>query len=259
MNFKQVLEKYGYPVVSKKQSDSLHKLRDCNLSEKYRNYLLNGDKRGNMGKLSNQWHYLIDAPFLISDRCCHVMKKEPIHRYEKENGGHPITGVIAEESNMRTQQYLKNGGCNAFDIKEPISSPLGFWTNQDILKYLITQGKFYPCSLGEIPIRTTRYASIYGDIIKQGNKLVTTGLARTGCMFCMFGAHLEQEPNRFQRMQISHPKRYDYCINGGQFVDGAWGPSKKGLGLGYILKYIHVPWNNDNEGLWSIKQLIKQQ
>lgn len=46
MTFKQVIEKYGYPVISKRQADILHELRDQNLSERLRNYLLNGDERG---------------------------------------------------------------------------------------------------------------------------------------------------------------------------------------------------------------------
>lgn len=59
-------------------------------------------------------------------------------------------------------------------------------------------------------------------------KLYTTGCDRTGCMFCMFGVHLEKEPNRFQRMKITHPKQYDYCINK--------------LGCGAVLDYIGVKY-----------------
>ena len=47
-------------------------------------------------------------------------------------------------------------------------------------------------------------------------------------MFCMFGAHLEKEPNRFQRLKETHPKQYDYCINK--------------LGLGEVLDYINVKY-----------------
>ena len=46
MTFKQVLEKYGYPVVSKAQSLAVYKLRHNNLSEAYRNKLLHGDEKG---------------------------------------------------------------------------------------------------------------------------------------------------------------------------------------------------------------------
>ncbi len=61
-----------------------------------------------------------------------------------------------------------------------------------------------------------------------GGGLTTTGCKRTGCMFCMFGVHLEKQPNRFQQMYKTHPKQWDYCINK--------------LGLKQVLDYIHVPY-----------------
>lgn len=36
---------------------------------------------------------------------------------------------------------------------------------------------------------------------------------RTGCMFCMFGVHLEKGANRFQKMALTHPRHWDTCIN----------------------------------------------
>ncbi|MEI6296256.1 MAG: hypothetical protein WCO84_01240 [bacterium] len=70
----------------------------------------------------------------------------------------------------------------------------------------------------------------YETCIGEG-KLYTNKLQRTGCMFCMFGAHLEKEPNRFQRMKISHPAQYDYCMR-----------EENGLGLAKVLDYIGVKY-----------------
>ena len=56
---------------------AIRKIKTNNLSEKYRNKLLHGDERGATGKLSDQFHYLLDAPFKISELCCDVMKKRP--------------------------------------------------------------------------------------------------------------------------------------------------------------------------------------
>lgn len=28
----------------------------------------------------------------------------------------------------------------------------------------------------------------------------------------MFGVHLEEHPNRFERLRITHPKLYEYCM-----------------------------------------------
>ena len=79
------------------------------------------------------------------------------------------------------------------------------------------------------------YAPIYGDIVEVKKRngtltLKTTGVSRSGCMYCMYGVHLEHEPNRFQLMQVTHPQQYDYCINK--------------LGCGAVLDYIGVPYRN---------------
>lgn len=210
LSFIEVIEKYGYPVVSKEQAQFIDQYRN-HKSEKTKNTRWNGNKYG-MGKISEKWKFLVTAPFKISDQCCNYMKKNPVKAYEKSTGNHPMIGVMACESSKRTQDYLKVG-CNAFSAKRPTSRPLGFWTEQDVLLYLRTYG---------MP-----YASIYGDIIEDvSGKLLLTGEQRTGCMFCMFGVHLEKGENRFQRMSITHPKIYDYCIHK--------------LGLGKVLDYIKV-------------------
>lgn len=59
----------------------------------------------------------------------------------------------------------------------------------------------------------------------------------------MFGSHLQKEPNEFQKLKESHPRQYEYCIGGGEMVDGKWQPSKEGLGLGKVLDYIGVKYD----------------
>lgn len=106
---------------------------------------------------------------------------------------------------------------------------MSFWTEQDVLQYLKEND--------------ISYASIYGEIKQdEKGKYYTTGVSRTGCIFCMFGCHLEKGENRFQKLAKSHNRLYDYCINGGEFVDGAWQPNTKGLGLGKVLDYIGVDY-----------------
>ena len=164
------------------------------------------------------------------------MKKNPMKQYEKETGRMPIVATMACESRLRKEHWLIHG-CNAFDAKRPRSQPMSFWTEQDVLEYIYTR---------QIP-----YASVYGDIfIGEDGKYHTTGAQRTGCMFCMFGCHLEKEPNRFQKLAETHPKIYDYCIGGGSETDGVWQPDNKGLGLGKVLGYIGVNYEkpSDAEG-----------
>ena len=161
------------------------------------------------------------CPAVISDKCCNVMKKAPAHKYYKETGRHPMTAQMATESRLRAQQWLKNG-CNGFDLKIPTSNPMAFWTEQDVLLYILDK---------QLPI-----CSVYGDIVKDdpdnldgqlnledvyGKELFdlgrptlkTTGCNRTGCMFCGFGCHLGKPgEGRFEKMKTTHPKQYDYIM-----------------------------------------------
>ena len=169
-----------------------------------------------------RYKFFLEAPFEISNRCCGVMKKEPAHRYNRQSGRHPITAQMADESRLRLQKWLQHG-CNAFDTKEPISNPMSFWTEQDVLHYIKDRN---------LPI-----CSVYGDVVPdtsgeckgqisiwdmglmeyQGD-LKTTGCSRTGCVCCGFGCHLERSPNRFEMLKETHPKMYgllDACKNNG--------------------------------------------
>ena len=216
--FSQVIKDNGYPVIGKKQARMICELQNpTEKNKKTRNLILTGkNQKGEpceSFKLANKWLYMVDAPFKVSSKCCDVMKKEPFHRYEMETGSKPIIATMACESKLRESGWLING-CNSFYTKAPKSKPMSFWTEQDVLQYIAEYN---------IPI-----PSVYGDVVKVGDKWTTTGENRTGCMFCMFGVHLEKYPNRFQRMAITHPKIYSYCM--------------ENLGIKNVLDYIGVDY-----------------
>lgn len=218
MSFAAVIEKYGYPVVSKEQAryiDEIRKTKSAKLRNK-RLYGIPGNRnpKRKFGKISDKWQYLIDAPFKISDKCCDVLKKKPLRKYERVSSRQPMIGIMAVESQNRRRLYINQGGCNVFSEKRTTSWPLAIWTEQDILRYI--------CDY-RIPI-----AAVYGEIIEENGFLRTTGESRTGCMWCMFGIHLDKGENRFTRMKHTHPKIYDYCINQ--------------LGLGKVLDYVKVSY-----------------
>ena len=62
------------------------------------------------GEIPDKWLWLKDAPFEVHNICCRKMKKEPFYKYEKDTGLHPILGVMASESMMRTTSYIHQGG-----------------------------------------------------------------------------------------------------------------------------------------------------
>lgn len=171
-----------------------------------------------------RYKFFLEAPFEISNACCRVMKKEPARRYGKETGRMPITAQMASESRLRLQKWLQNG-CNAFDAKKPMSNPMSFWTEQDVLKY-IKEYNLPICSVyGEVvvdqPEECEGQISIFDLGYMKGSdnrKLKTTGCDRTGCVCCGFGCHLDKSPSRFERLKETHPKLYqlmDVCENNG--------------------------------------------
>ena len=162
-------------------------------------------------------------------------------KFAKQTQRVPITAQMADESVQRRTQWIQHG-CNAFDKKEPISNPLSFWTEQDVLRYIKEYNVPYCPVYGEI-VYTDADGFEYGQTLTGDGVLTTTRCDRTGCIFCMFGCHLEKEPNRFQRLKQTHPKQYEYCINGGEMVNGKWQPNEKGLGRGKVLDYIGVKYD----------------
>ena len=253
MNFKQVIEKYGYPLFSKENAlyiAQCQKPTEKNVTS--RRLRLEGIRSDGVkvkrGFIPKSLLFAVGAPFLISNKCCEVMKKRPFHRYAKKENRKPITAQMASEGRQRERQWL-NHGCNMFDVKEPKSNPMSFWTEQDVLLYI----KKY-----KIPI-----CSVYGDIVEdvsgtedvsgqmtisdiQGfeditkfdasvKPLKTTGCDRTGCMFCGFGCHLEKGEGRFERMKRTHPKQYEWIMK----------PWEEG-GLNY--KAV-IDWINENGNL----------
>lgn len=240
MRFDEVIQKYGYPVVSKEVSQVIEEARKHETTGKYtyRMKRLNGellDKNGNKSRFNcERWKFLMDSKFKISNKCCDVMKKKPVKKYERATRRKPMVATMAEESAARQTAWMRNG-CNAFDSKRPMSTPMSFWTEQDILHYIKEYNVPYCPVYGDILVKQTA-DMIEGQInlidylgcYEAEDTLETTGCTRTGCMFCMFGCHLEKEPNRFQRMKITHPKQYEYCMNQ--------------LGLKEVLEYIGVPY-----------------
>ena len=196
-----------------------------------------------------------DMPFLVSHYCCNVMKKSPLGIYGRQTKQKPFIGTMTDESRIRKQAWLRHG-CNAFDSKKVTSQPLSFWTEQDILEYI----KRFNIDI----------CSVYGDIERLDNgKLHCTGCQRTGCVFCGYSAHNDKQgEERFLRLKETHPKQYNYCINGGQWTDNPyydpeastepdemgwvnwnpkkiWIPSKEGLGFGKVFDYLNVEYGEN--------------
>jgi len=212
MSFAEVLRKYGYPVVSKRVARYIHEVRHSKGETATKRLRLTGIRSDGtvsmLSKIPDKWQFLCYADFDTSDRCCMVMKKRPFDDYFKQTGRRPYLGTRAAESQLRKLTYFATG-CNAYKIGRPKSAPLSVWLDADIREY--------------IDSRKLAYCTVYD-----------MGYKRTGCMFCMFGVHLEAQPNRFQRMARTHPRLHAFCMDQ--------------LGCRNVLRQIGVPCEPDRQG-----------
>lgn len=195
-----------------------------------------------------------ELPIFISHYCCNVMKKLPMKKYSRVSKRKPIIGTLTDESRIRKQAWIRHG-CNSFDSKSPTSQPMSFWTEQDVLTFIKQSG--------------IQIADVYGDIVPMSDKpeapLCCTGCDRTGCTFCGFGAHNKND-NRFLTLAELDLKKYEYSMNGGQWVDNPrydatapeydgvwknwnpkkiWVPSKEGLGLRKVFDMFNELYPNN--------------
>ena len=282
MRFDEVIKKYGYPLISKEVSECVSQARRF-VQGAARGYSYRANQLGVsktdiaelpvaadmrtarvLGTLTKdnkiqenipnskdrskfslvKWKPLLDVDFEVSHLCCNVMKKQPSHTYARQTGKKPMLGTMAEESRLRTEQWLKNG-CNGFDMKSPTSNPMAFWTEQDVLHYIQDSNIEIAPVYGKIDYADDQQTIDFGDGLCN-RKLCTTGCARTGCCFCGFGLHLEKGETRFQRLKRTHPIQYQYCLEGGAYnADGLWQPNKNGLGMRHVFDELNKIYGKD--------------
>lgn len=205
---------------------------------------------------AEKYKFLLFAPFNISNQCCNVMKKSPAHKYAKSNKRMAITAQMASESRLRTQKWLQYG-CNMYDATHPKSNPMSFWTEQDVLNYIKEHNLPISKAYGEVVedisgTEEVRNQYTFSDMAGVDTTefdapkcpLSTTLCKRTGCIFCGFGA--THDPERFALIDVvtGNTKLRDYCMRGGEFDEyGLWQPTKHGLGMWFVLKYINIYGN----------------
>lgn len=260
--FPEVLTTYGYPLISKEVAQIIYYARRLNGNRGFERRKLIGLGEYETGRFCRKkWLPLAtEIPVRISHYCCNYLKKSPIKKYQLKLHLKPIIGTLAQESLLREQAWMKTG-CNAFEGGSQHSTPMAFWTEQDVLKYIV--------------INDLQICSVYGDIVTEDQdgfqyiatpmtcdtgELKCSGCQRTGCIFCGFGFHLDKGETRFQRLARTHPKQYEYAIKGGQWIDNPdydpsapkmdgewknwnpekiWVPSEKGLGMGKVFDMVN--------------------
>jgi len=180
MHLQQVIEKYGFPLISKEYSKMIYELR--NGAPHSSRYLTGLQLDGKPSKyiLPHKWRFLVDAPFSCSDKCCEHFKKNPTKQLNC------ITAEMASESTLREKSWLRVG-CNSYGQKTGKSKPMSIWTDADVWEYK----KHF----------NLEFCEIYDD----------PRVLRTGCMFCGFGASFEKI-SRFELISQRYPKIYQWGL-----------------------------------------------
>lgn len=153
--------------------------------------------------LAQQWMPLLDIKratgenIRFSEKCCTILKKEPISRLNYPN---IMTGEQAVESKDRESAWLKTGCNYRFSDGSIRSKPLGSVSLDAIL---------WSIKYREIPL-----CSDYGEIEEYMNCdkkcYRCTGAQRTGCALCGFG--IKFDPERFVRLQETEPAKVMFAF-----------------------------------------------
>lgn len=248
----QILQEYGFPVISKKIAGRIDTLQHPTEKNKtVRHAIITGEcgaqghyAKNSRMKMPQKWlelfagyendnegvNYQI-APFLVSNKCCLYMKEKPCNRWAKEYKSRPFLGLMASEGGQREEGLVEHG-CNYFGKTTIRSAPFAPFLRQDLLQLALDLNAPVP--------------EIYGEIArKPDGTLYTTGAQRTGCSMCGFGVHMETRPHRFDQLRMRNPKEWEFwmyrCC-----TDPETGEK---FGWGRVLDYIGVEWENVPDGV----------
>lgn len=248
----QILQEYGFPVISKRIAGRIDTLQHPTEKNKtVRHAIITGEcgaqghyAKNSRMKMPQKWlelfagyendnegvNYQI-APFLVSNKCCLYMKEKPCNRWAKEHKSRPFLGLMASEGGQREEGLVEHG-CNYFGKTAIRSAPFAPFLRQDLLQLALDLNAPVP--------------EIYGEIArKPDGTLYTTGAQRTGCSMCGFGVHMETRPHRFDQLRMRNPKEWEFwmyrCC-----TDPETGEK---FGWGRVLDYIGVEWENVPDGV----------
>lgn len=248
----QILQEYGFPVISKKIAGRIDTLqRPTEKNKTVRHAIITGEcgaqghyAKNSRMKLPQKWlelfagyenetenvNYKI-APFKVSNKCCLYMKEQPCDKWAKEHKSRPYLGLMASEGGQR-EEALTEHGCNYFGKGVIRSAPFAPFLRQDLLQLALDLNAPVP--------------EIYGTIERRPDgTLYTTGAQRTGCSMCGFGVHMEQRPHRFDQLRVRNQKEWEFwmyrCC-----TDPETGEK---FGWGRVLDYIGVEWENVPDGV----------
>ncbi|MBR6243868.1 MAG: hypothetical protein IKQ90_10280 [Ruminococcus sp.] len=276
----KVIEKYGYPIISKETANKISLLqRPTEENATVRHAIITGEtgeyggnRQNTRMKLALYWLELFGGyenenenvdylrpDFLVSDECCYYLKEKPCDNWAKEHISVPFLGLMASEGGRRQKSLMQNG-CNYFGGSVIRSAPFAIFSRQDILKlalemdgwYLAHREGFLREGISSGRLRPDHrmpdsiIPEIYGKIVCTAGTLRTTKAQRTGCSMCGFGIMKERKrPHRFDLLYEKSPEQWDFWLNT--------------TGFGHVFDWIGFKWRQPyrhGEDAWLSKQTM---
>ena len=276
----QIIQEFGFPVLSKEVAAKIELLQNPSEKNKTVRHAIITGETGEYGgnqtdsrmKLAQRWldlfggyenetegvHYQI-PPFKVSSKCCYYLKEKPCDDWAREHHSVPYLGMMASEGGRRAKS-LRLNGCNYFGETVIRSAPFAIFGRQDILTLALEMDDYYREHSSEFSDKhiDSIIPEIYGEIVRDPDgTLRTTKAQRTGCSMCGFGIHMEQRPHRFDQLRERNPKEWDYWMN-----RVCKDENGEPYGWGRVLDYIGIGWENapdtDCVGQYSFDDLCME-
>lgn len=199
---------------------------------------------------------ILNTDFCINRECCYHMFSHAWERKISDTRRAMISPLNAFDNRGVFAKFREECKCNYYadygeggkvegrdvGFKHARSYPLASWSRADMLRYIVEHNVEY-CK------------EFYGDIVlvkKVGKeyykKYKTTKRYNSKCMFCPNKYHKVWYKNNFEVLKESYPELYKYLMEGGQYKDEKWIPSKKGIGYRHIAEFLNNTYAHEGLG-----------
>ena len=161
----EVLNEYGFPVISKRIAGKIDLLQHPTEDNKTVRHAIITGECGELGhfakdsrmKLPYKWLKLFggyenenegvqygkpDPPFFVSNDCCYWLKEKPCDDWAKEHKSYPYLGMMASEGGQREEALVEHG-CNYYGETVIRSAPFAIFMRNDILRLALEMDKWY--------------------------------------------------------------------------------------------------------------------
>lgn len=162
-NKTQILNEFGFPVISKRIAGKIDLLQHPTEDNKtVRHAIITGEcgEQGHFAKnsrmkLPQKWLKLFGGyenknenvnyqkpDFKVSNDCCYWLKEKPCDDWAKVHNSFPYLGLMASEGGQREEALVEHG-CNYYGKTVTRSAPFAIFMRDDILRLALEMNKWY--------------------------------------------------------------------------------------------------------------------